>query len=347
MKIGIATVQVPFISGGAEILASSLKMELLKRSLDADIISIPFKWYPPERILDCMLMARLMDLSEVNGSKIDRVIALKFPAYFAPHANKVGWILHQHRQAYDLYDTQFGDLHQSKQGQRVAEEIKRWDCKFLTEFRNIFTISNTVTDRLKAHCDITAKTLYPPPSNDENFRCDGFGDYILYPGRFSLIKRQHLIVEAMKSIRDGVNLVLIGSHSEDYGETVIKRIAALGLGDRVKVLGPVTEEEKIKLYAGCLAVYNGVYDEDYGYVTLEAFLSSKPVITHTDSGGPLEFVRHQDNGFIIEPMPELIRECVEWLMSNRNPAREMGSRGRQTIEHKQINWDHVIEKLLS
>lgn len=347
MKIGIVTVQVPFISGGAEILAASLRMELLRRGFDADIISIPFKWYPPERILDCMLMARLVDVSEVNGSKIDRVIALKFPAYFAPHSNKVGWILHQHRQAYDLYGTQYGDLHQSKQGQRVAEEIKRWDSQFLTELRTLFTISNKVTDRLKAYNDITAKTLYPPPSNAERFRCDSFGDYILYPGRFSPIKRQHLIVEAMKSAPDGVKLILIGSHSDDYGETVIKRIAALGLGGRVKVLGHVTEEEKLKLYAGCFAVYNGVYDEDYGYVTLEAFLSMKPVITHADSGGPLEFVKNEENGFIVEPEPESIRECIDRLMSNKNLAREMGSRGRQTIEHQQINWDHIIERLLS
>lgn len=347
MKIGIVTVQVPFITGGAEILAASLKTELLKRRFDADIISVPFKWYPPERILDCMLMARLMDLSEVNGSKIDRVIALKFPAYFAPHTNKVGWILHQHRQAYDLYGTQYGDLHQSKQGQRVAEEIKRWDSQFLTELRNTFTISNTVTDRLKAYSDITAETLYPPPSNYERFRCDSFGDYILYPGRFSPIKRQHLIVEAMKSAPDTAKLVLIGSHNDDYGKTVIKTIAKLGLGDRIKVLGPVTEEEKISLYAGCLGVYNGVYDEDYGYVTLEAFLSMKPVITHTDSGGPLEFVKNQENGFIIEPEPGLIGECIERLMNNRNLAREMGSRGRQTIEHEHINWDDVIERLLS
>ena len=292
-------------------------------------------------------MARLMDVSEVNGSKIDRVIALKFPAYFAPHSNKVGWILHQHRQAYDLYGTQYGDLHQSKQGQRVAEEIKRWDSQFLTELRDIFTISNTVTDRLKVYSDIAAKTLYPPPKDYEQFRCDSFADYILYPGRFSPIKRQLLVVEAMKSVPDRMKLLLIGSHNDDYGETVIKRIAALGLRDRVKVLGPVTEEEKIKLYAECFAVYNGVYDEDYGYVTLEAFLSMKPVITHTDSGGPLEFVKNDENGFIIEPEPELIRECIERLMNNRNLAKEMGSRGRQTIERKQINWDHVIERLLS
>lgn len=347
MKIGIATVQVPFITGGAEVLASCLKAQLIKRKLEAEIISIPFKWYPPERLLDCMLMARLMDLSEVNGTRIDRVIALKFPAYFAPHQNKVGWLLHQHRQAYDLYETQYGDLHLSDQGHRVAEEIRRWDSQLLPELRNTFTISNTVTVRLKTYNDITATTLYPPPSNHEDFRCDGFGDYILYPGRFSAIKRQHLIVEAMKFVPDEVKLVLIGSHNDEYGQTVIKRIAELGLGDRIKPLGTVSEEEKIKLYAGCLAVYNGVYDEDYGYVTIEGFLSGKPVITHPDSGGPLEFVKDQDSGFVVEAEPEPIAECIHRLSENRKLAREMGSRGRQTIEDQQINWGHVIERLLS
>jgi glycosyltransferase involved in cell wall biosynthesis len=347
LKIGIATVQVPFITGGAETLAVSLRAELMKRGFEADIISIPFKWYPPERILDCMLMGRLMDLSEVNGTKIDRVIALKFPAYFAPHDNKVGWILHQHRQAYDLYGTDYGDLHQSAQGQRVAEAIRTWDNQFLTELRNIFTISNKVTDRLTKYNNISANTLYPPPGDHEKFHCDGFGDYILYPGRFAPIKRQHLIVEAMKTAPDGVKLVLIGSYDNEYGETVTNRIAALGLQDRVKLLGTVTDEEKIRLYSQCLAVYNGVYEEDYGYVTLEAFLSSKPVITHHDSGGPLEFVRNRDNGFVAEAEPEAIGDCISQLVNNQNLAREMGNRGKETIEQQQITWTHVIDRLLS
>ena len=43
------------------------------------------------------------------------------------------------------------------------------------------------------------------------------------------------------------------------------------------------------------------YDEDFGYVTLEAFLSRKPVITATDSGGPNEFVVDGVNGFVRAP----------------------------------------------
>ena len=65
----------------------------------------------------------------------------------------------------------------------------------------------------------------------------------------------------------------------------------LGVSKKVKWLGFITEQEKIDLYAKARAVVYPPADEDYGYVTLEAMLSSKPVITCSDSGGTLEFVR--------------------------------------------------------
>ena len=67
MKIAIVTVQVPFIKGGAEILVNMLKDELRKRGYDADIVTIPFKWYPSETIVDCMMIGRMLDLTEING----------------------------------------------------------------------------------------------------------------------------------------------------------------------------------------------------------------------------------------------------------------------------------------
>jgi hypothetical protein len=148
MKVCILSVQVPFITGGAEQLAQGLEQQLRKRGCEVETVLLPFKWYPPERLLDCMLMARLTDVEEVNGTKIDKVIALKFPAYFAPHSHKVCWILHQHRQAYDFYGTELSDLWQSNEGKVVAAEIKRWDDYFLPQSAGLYTISNTVTDRL-------------------------------------------------------------------------------------------------------------------------------------------------------------------------------------------------------
>ncbi|MEY2413840.1 MAG: hypothetical protein QOD84_2446 [Acidobacteriaceae bacterium] len=347
MKVCILSVQVPFTKGGAELHASSLQKQLEKRGCEAEIVLIPFKWYPPERLLDCMLMARLIDVEETNGAKIDRVIALKFPAYFAPHSHKVCWILHQHRQAYDLYGTELSDLWQTEQGRGVAAEIKRWDDYFLPQSAAVFANSKTVANRLLRFNGIDAAPLYHPPFNHELFREGRFDNYIFYPGRFDQIKRQHLLVDALAYLPDNLQVVLCGQTDAPYGRELLSKIDSSGLSPRVKVLGTVSEKVKLDLYANSLAVYNGVFDEDYGYITLEAFHSGKPVITHHDSGGPLEFVEHEINGYVTEPTAEDLARHLALLVRDTTLARTLGQRGRETLAAKNISWDYVIERLLN
>jgi glycosyltransferase involved in cell wall biosynthesis len=347
VKICILSVQVPFITGGAELHAQALKNELIARGCEAEIVLIPFKWYPPERLLQSMLMARLMDVEEVNGMKIDRVIALKFPAYFAPHSNKVCWILHQHRQAYDLYGTPLSDLGQSPTGRAVAAEIRRWDDFFLPQSRALYANSKTVAERLRRFNNIAAKPLYHPPYRAETFTTAGWDDYILYPGRFDFTKRQHLLFEALSTVPDHIQVVFCGDSHSTYGAELLGKIRQSPCRARVKVMGRVSEEEKVNLYANCLAVYNGVLDEDYGYITLEAFCSGKPVITHVDSGGPLEFVIDGYNGYITEPDATELATRITRLAENRSHARQLGENGRATIQTHNITWDNVIENLLA
>jgi glycosyltransferase involved in cell wall biosynthesis len=346
MKIAIATVQVPFTTGGAEIHAASLKDALIARGIEADIISIPFKWYPPSCLLDEMLMARLVDLTEVNGTPIDRVITLKFPAFYVEHSCKVAWVLHQHRQAYDLFDTPFGDLNHDAEGRAVADAIRTWDGRFLPAHRALFANSRNVQNRLRRYNGLESEVLYHPPANAERFHSAGFDNFILAPGRLDSMKRQHLMIAAMASLPDRIRLVLIGSFDGEYGRAAQELAAELAPG-RVEFRGIVPEAEKIDLFSRCLAVYNGVYDEDYGYITLEGFLAGKPVIAHPDAGGPLEFIVSGDNGFVVEPTAEGIAACIRKLAETPATAREIGAAGRGTIDALGIGWDHVIERLLA
>ena len=59
-----------------------------------------------------------------------------------------------------------------------------------------------------------------------------------------------------------------------------------GVAARVRFLGEIDDDTLIELYANALAVVYPPFDEDFGYVTLEAFLSKKPVITTSDAGEP-------------------------------------------------------------
>ena len=250
MRIVIATAQVPFIRGGAEILAEGLMHALRAQGHEAEIVAIPFKWYPPERILEQVLACRLLDLSESGGAPIDRVIGLKFPAYLIPHPHKVLWLLHQFRTAYDLWDHPFGDLDHYPNGPQVREAIQRIDQSLIPEAKAVFTISRNVSSRLWRYCGIDSVPLYHPPASPEQFYGAEAEDYFFYPSRLASLKRQALVLQALAATQRPVRVRFAGSADEaHYGEELEMLARQLNVSHRVEWLGQVTEEEKRALYA--------------------------------------------------------------------------------------------------
>ena len=346
MKVAIASVQVPFITGGAEVLARDLCDQLVARGHQAAIVTVPFKWYPIETLLDAMAAGGLVDLSEVNGERIDRVIALKFPAYYLRHDRKVLWLCHQHRQAYDLWGTPHGDLHLHPRGEAVRRLIVRSDNEAFAEARAIYTIGRNVAERLRRFNDVEATVLHPPPRDADRLRCDGYEDFVFFPSRLDPMKRQRLLVEAARHLGTPARIVLAGAGSDREVTHLTEMVTRHGLSDRVRLLGFVSDEEKVRLYATCLAVYYGAVDEDYGYVPVEAMLASKAVLVHPDAGGPAEFVTDGESGFVVSAEPEAIARQIDALWHDRALARAMGERARASIAARRIDWDHVIGRLL-
>src|SRR5216684_3698864 len=113
MRILIATVQVPFIRGGAEVHGEGLR-----------------------------------DALRAAGHEVE-IIGLRFPAYLIPHSNKVLWILHQFRTAYELWDHQLGDLIYSPNGVEVRDAIRQADRQFIAQAKLVFANSANVAARLK------------------------------------------------------------------------------------------------------------------------------------------------------------------------------------------------------
>ena len=346
MRVAIATVQVPFVRGGAESLVEMLKNELIERGHQAEIVTIPFKWYPWEQLINCMIMGRMIDITESDGEKIDRVIAMKFPAYYLKHGNKVCWLMHQHRSAYDLWDTVYGDLHTLPNGEEIRNIIRENDNNYLPEARKIFTIARTTSDRLLKYNNIESEVLYHPPKNHERFHCEEYGDYVFYPSRINPMKRQMLLVSAAKYMKSNAKIVLAGTGAKSEIQKIESFIKENNLEKKVKLTGYISEDEKIALYSKCLGVYFGTYNEDYGYITLEAFCSGKPVLIHPDAGGPTEFVEDGINGFIVETDPREIAKKIDYLYENKIEAERMGINAKKTIHDGNMNWDYVIDHLL-
>lgn len=347
MRIVVATTQVPFVRGGAEIHAENLVCALRNAGHEAEIVAIPFKWYPPEKILDTMLACRLLDLSESCGQKIDKLIALKFPAYLIPHPNKVVWLLHQHRQAYELWGTSLGDLEHFPNGIQVKEAIINADNKILRENIMLYANSVNVAKRLQKFNQINATPLYHPPHNAELFYCEDYGDYFFFPSRLNPTKRQSLVIEALAKTQNKIKVIFTGNSDDNkYGNELLKLTKDLEVKNRVLFLGNISETEKIKYYARSLGVIYPPFEEDYGYVTLEAMLASKPVISCTDSGGPTELIKNRTTGIIVESNPNSIAAAMDELWEDIALAKQLGQAGTEYYQSLNINWSNVVTKLL-
>jgi glycosyltransferase involved in cell wall biosynthesis len=348
VRVLITTVQVPFVRGGAEILTDGLRAALLGAGHDAEIVAVPFKWYPPERIPDQMLACRLFDLTESCGRSIDRVIGLKFPAYLIPHPNKVLWLLHQHRTAYDLWNHPLGDLDCHATGAQIRDAIRLADQSLIPEAGKVFTISQTVSARLQRFCGIDSTPLYHPPFGAALYTCAAARDYLFFPSRLDSIKRQDLVLEGLAQTHCPVRVVFAGAAADGVTAGRLADMARrLHVEDRVRWLGHLSEPEKRQAYAEALGVVFPPIGEDYGYVTLEAMLAGKAVITCADSGGPLEFVTHRLTGLIAEPTAAALAAAMDTLWDDRALAELLGQNGRRRYDSLDISWNKVVERLLA
>jgi glycosyltransferase involved in cell wall biosynthesis len=338
----LCAVQAPFIVGGAEILMTELRRNLERRGFSVDTASVPFKWYPVSEIVRQALAWRLLDVTESNGTPIDLVIPTKFPSFLVRHPRKVAWLFHQHREAYDLYDTPFCSFKDTPEDDAVREAIHTMDTRALSECQARFTISRNVAERLSRYNGLDAEALYPPPQHLGRYRNDGYGDFLFYAGRLDRLKRLDLLLDALARTQSGARLKIAGSGP--MLAELQKQCARLGLEARVEFLGFVSADELVALYASCRAAYYAPLNEDYGYVTVEAFLSEKPVVTTHDAGGPLEFVTADENGIVSEPEPAAIADGIDRLFALPEARlRELGEAGRLRVAG--ISWDHVIDRL--
>lgn len=341
MRILVCSPQVPFARGGAEILAERLTHELRVAGHDADLVTVPFKWYPRERVLGQAFLWRQLDLEEVDGRTVDLVIATKFPSYAVRHPNKIVWLVHQFRQAYELDRTELGQFDDSPEDRATRRKVQALDRATLGEARRLFAISRNVAERLARSTGLEATVLLPPPQ-ELPYRTEGYEDFILSVNRLDRAKRIDLLLEAA-ALEPSLQVVVAGDGPD---RPRLERLAAdRGLNGRARFLGRVSEEQLADLYARCLAVFYAPVDEDFGMVPYEAFRAAKPVVTTADAGGPLDVVADRQTGLVCEPRAEAIAGACAWLRANPADVRALGEAGRVLAER--LSWSAVVETLLS
>ncbi len=341
-RVLVLEAQVPFVHGGAEILVRQLVGALRERGFEAEIVSIPFRDDPRDQLMAHAAAWRLIDLTMSQGRPVDAVIATKFPTYLVRHPAKVTWLVHQHRAAYELCGTPYSNFDHTVTDVGLRDRLVQLDTDALAECVGLFSIAKTVSARLEKYNGLSAEAVYHPPKLASRLKNGQAGDYLLTVTRLEHVKRVDLAIEAFARVDPPTKLVIAGDGSARLDlEAQVKR---LGLTGRVTLTGRITDDELIELYAGSMGLLFTPYDEDYGYVTLESFLSHKPVITAADSGGTLEFVIDGTNGFVAAPDPDALADAINRLAGDRRRAAAMGDAGFDLA--RGITWDGVVEKLV-
>ena len=325
-------------------LRSRLAEAMRAQGHDVDIVLLPLAPSSPAAIEDLVDFAGRMEPARWDVPP-DVVVALRFPAYLVQHPRKRVWLLHQFRQYYEYYG-QTRERSNDPRLEAARARVVEADTRALGAAPFLRVMSKRIAERLREFNGVEAsQVLLPPLPRPDGFYQGRYDRYVFAPSRLEKHKRQALLVEAMAHVKGDVKAVIAGEGGEH--EALRRRIEALGLRDRVLLTGRLADDVQAAWYANSLAVFFGPEDEDYGYITLEAMASAKPVITCRDSGGPLQFVEDGVNGCVAEADPRRLAERIEVLAAAPAQARAMGAAGYEKFRALDLSWERTAAALLA
>lgn len=335
MKVGVLTARSPSGEmGGAERLFLALVDAFRKAGHETREIPIIADEATYAHIIRNYLTCYGLDVSE-----FDLIVSTKAPTWMVRHPNHVCYLMHTVRVFYDMFDSAFPNAGNELKAQR--DLIHRMDTEAMTmpRCRAVFTQSNEVSERLLEWNKLESEVLHPPLWGN-NFRTGKSEDYLLLPGRLHPWKRVDLVIKAMNYVKSPLRLIITGT---GIAESELMELASSNT--RIEFRGRVTDNELVELYSHAFAVPFTPKREDYGYITLEAFASGKPVITCSDSGEAPTIVNNVNGGYVCPPDPKIIGECIDQLWEDPEQAEIFGETGREWVN--QLSWQKIVHKLVN
>ncbi|MFN7978929.1 MAG: glycosyltransferase [Vicinamibacterales bacterium] len=343
MRVLVVTSSPPYVEGGHLVIARELVRACRAEGHEADLVVTPQNRFGRQGA--AYLAAWLTDVGVgADGAPVDRVISLRYPAFAVRHPRHTCWLNHTMREYYDLWPRFSASLSWKN---RLKEGLRRTlihaaDRRCFARMASRYAISSTVRARLAQHGIASDVLLPPPPSRP--YRCDEYGDFIFAVSRLTPLKRFDLLLSAMAlPVARTVRLVIAGDG--DARETLEAQARRLGLESRVTFTGRVSDEALVDHYARCRAVAFVPFDEDYGFVTAEAFASGKAVVTCRDSGGPTELVQDGVSGRIVEPTADAVAAALAELAGDADRAASMGAAARERVAP--LTWPATVARLLA
>src|SRR5262249_889676 len=174
-------------------------------------------------------------LAPEGPTPADLVIATRFPSYVIEHPNKVVWLVHQLRQAYELDRTDRGQFSDSFIDRSFRERIAAIDRHALGHAKRIFATSANVAGRLRSSTGL-GSDVPPPPQRGFDYRCEAYEPFVLSVGRLDAWKRIDLLLQAAALVPEAE--IVVAGDGPDRERLEQK---AAELGGRVRFVGRVDE----------------------------------------------------------------------------------------------------------
>ena len=343
MRIAVVTSSPPFVEGGHLVIARELVRACREAGHDADLVVTPQNRFGRQGA--AYLAAWLTDVRvAADGRAVDQVISLRYPAFAARHPHHTCWLNHTMREYYDRWPAFSASISWKN---RVKESVRRAlihraDRHFLMGLQRRFVISSTVQARLARWGGVPSDVIHPP-APVRAYRCDGYGDYIFAVSRLTPLKRFDLLLDALaQPAAHGIRAVIAGEG--ESGDALLEQRRRLGLDRRVEFVGRLDDGQLLDHLARCRAVAFTPLDEDYGFVTVEAFAAHKAVVTCRDSGGPTELVSDDVHGLVCEPTAAAVAAGLRRLMDDDVAAKRMGQAGADRAAL--LTWPETVRRLL-
>jgi glycosyltransferase involved in cell wall biosynthesis len=332
------------VEGGHMVIARELARALRDTGRDAHVVVTPQN--PFGHQASAYVATWLTNVRSTDGKPIDQVISLRYPSYAVRHPRHACWLNHTMREYYDLWDRFSGTL--SPQG-RLKERVRRAGIHAADRYlltRNVtrlFVQSDTIRGRLRMWRSLRADVLYPPAPH-RAYRCDAYGADFFLVSRLTDLKRADLLLRALATA-DGAGITCAIAGEGDQATSLRALARELGVDGRVTFLGRISDTELLDRLASCRAVVFPPFQEDYGFVTVEAFASRKAVVTCRDSGGPAELVQDGVTGFVCDPSPDALARALRRLADDAALAERLGAAAE--ARGAMLTWRDAAERLVN
>lgn len=175
---------------------------------------------------------------------------------------------------------------------------------------------------------------------------------LLSLGRLDPIKGLENLLHACAALRKGApdlgfrrpfSLTLAGAGDAAYTRSLTELIAALSLGDGVKLLGQVHgDEAKARLFAGADLLVAPSHRENFGIAIAEALAHGVPVIA--GKGTPWRGLEERGAGLWVDNDPQSLSRAI--ARASALPLAEMGARGRAWVAEA-FGWDRVAAEMIA